>query len=124
VFFAVVLGIIEFGRAMMVGQLVTNAAREATRRAVLNGATNQEIQQWVVDFLTNTINVDPADITVTITVTPAEGNPDPGNELGNAQTGDLCTVQVDVPFDAISFLPGNFLSGQQVLSAQSAMRHE
>ena len=31
IFFMVVLGIIEFGRAFMIGQLVTNAAREAVR---------------------------------------------------------------------------------------------
>ena len=30
IFFGVVLGIVEFGRAMMVSQMVTNAAREAT----------------------------------------------------------------------------------------------
>jgi len=85
IFFAVVLGIIEFGRAMMVGQMVTNAAREGSRMAILNGTTNAQIEQWIQDFLSGAINVDAADITVTTTVTPAVGNPDPGNEVGNAQ---------------------------------------
>ncbi len=122
-FFTIVLGIIEFGRALMVSQVVTNAAREATRRAVLNGATNQEIDQWVRNYVSTTLNIDPGLINVAISVTAAPGNPDPGNQLANAQTGDLCTVQVSVPFDAVSFLPGQFLLGD-TLSAQSSMRHE
>ncbi|MBI1312968.1 pilus assembly protein [bacterium] len=123
IFFMVVLGIVEFGRAMMVGQMVTNAAREATRLAIVDGSTNSSVEDWIQEFLQSAIGVDAADVTVDINVTAAPGNDDPGNEVGNAQSRDLITVAVSVPFDKVSYLPGNYLNGKQ-LAAQSAMRHE
>jgi len=123
VFFAVVLGIVEFGRALMVGQMVTNSAREGCRQAILNGSSNADVEQWIDNFLSTSLNIDASAVTVAFTVTPAAGNPNPGNEVGNAQAGDLCLVNVDVPFDQVSYLPGNFLSGR-ILTGQSAMRHE
>lgn len=123
IFFMVVLGIVEFGRAMMVGQMVTNAAREATRLAIVDGSTNSAVETWVEEFLTSAVGFTAADVTVDITVTAAPGNDDPGGEIGNAQSRDLVQVAVSVPFDKVSYLPGNYLNGKQ-LSAQSAMRHE
>ena len=38
-FFMLVFGMIEFGRAIMVEQILTNAAREGARVAVLDSAT-------------------------------------------------------------------------------------
>src|SRR5206468_2029837 len=38
-----VLGIIEFGRLMMVEQILTNAAREGARRAVMANATQSDV---------------------------------------------------------------------------------
>ena len=57
IFFAVVLGIVEFGRAMMVSQMVTNAAREATRLGIIDGSTNSDVETWVEEFLNSSINV-------------------------------------------------------------------
>ncbi len=123
IFFMVVLGIVEFGRAMMVGQMVTNAAREATRLAIIDGSTNSSVETWVKDFLEDSISAHPSDVTVAITVVPAAGNPDPLNEVGNASPRDLVTVKVEVPFDKVSYIPGDYLNGKK-LSAQSSMRHE
>ncbi len=122
-FFLVVFGIIEFGRAMMVSQLVTNATREAARQAILDGSTNQAVEQWIKDFLSQTLNVATGDITVKITVTPAPGNPNPNNQLANAQNKDLVTINVSVPFDKVSLIPGDFLAGKN-LAAEVSMRHE
>lgn len=123
IFFMVVLGIIEFGRAMMVSQLVTNAAREATRLGIIDGSTNATVTTWVKDFLVGSINVPAADVTVTITVTAAAGNPNPANEIGSSKPRDLVTIKVAVPFDKVSYIPGTYLKGK-TLSATSAMRHE
>ena len=123
IFFMVVLGIVEFGRAMMVGQMVTNAAREGTRMGIVDGETNTTVTDWIEDFLEDSINVDPADVTVTITVTEATGNPPAANQIGNASAKDLITVNVSVPFDKVSYIPGDYLNGKN-LAAQSAMRHE
>lgn len=123
IFFGVVLGIVEFGRAMMVSQMVTNAAREATRLAIIDGSTNNDVETWVKDFLNDSINVAASDVTVTITVDPAPGNDDPNDVLADAQARDLVTVDVSVPFDKVSYVPGSYLNGKN-LSARSSMRHE
>ena len=123
IFFMVVLGIIEFGRAMMVSQMVTNSAREATRLGIIDGSTNATVTQWIKDFLVQSINVSASDVTVTITVAAAAGNPSPANEIGNSKPRDLVTIKVAVPFDKVSYIPGTYLKGK-TLTAQSAMRHE
>ena len=123
IFFMVVLGIVEFGRAMMVSQMVTNSAREATRLAIIDGQTNTTVTTWVKDFLNQSIGVAAGDVTVAITVVPATGNPDPANQIGNAKARDLVTVNVSVPFNKVSYVPGSYLNGKN-LSARSAMRHE
>jgi hypothetical protein len=64
-----------------------------------------------------------SDVTVTITIVAAPGNDDPNNQIGNAQARDLVTINVSVPFDKVSYVPGSYLNGKN-LSAQSSMRHE
>jgi Flp pilus assembly protein TadG len=43
IFLLLVFGIIEFGRALMVQQVLVNASREGARQAVLDGATSAEV---------------------------------------------------------------------------------
>jgi Flp pilus assembly protein TadG len=123
IFFMVVLGIIEFGRAMMVAQLLNNGAREGTRVAIMPGSTNTDVQNAVLNFVTGAVGVAPEKVNVAITVTPATGNPDPGNNVALANKRDLCTVDVRVAFSDVDYLPGKFLNDRQLIG-QSAMRHE
>ncbi len=51
IFILAIIGIIEFGRAMMVQQILVNAAREGGRRAIVPGATSDEVIQLVDDYL-------------------------------------------------------------------------
>lgn len=118
------LGIIEFGRALTVGQLVTNAAREGARLSVVDGTTNEDVEDRVVNFLQETLNIgNPDDLTVVITVEADEDNADPGNEVGQASTGDLCTIDVSVPYNEVSFGVLRFLRNS-TLSGRVTMRHE
>ena len=48
-----VLGMIEFGRMMMVEQILTNAAREGARKAVLPGVTKTQVESAVDSYLQN-----------------------------------------------------------------------
>jgi Flp pilus assembly protein TadG len=123
IFFMIVLGIIEFGRAMMVAQLLNNGAREGTRVAIMPGSTNTDVQNAVLNFVTGAVGVAPEKVNVTITVTPATGNPDPANNVANANKRDLCTVVVRVAFSDVDYLPGKFLNDRQLIG-QGAMRHE
>lgn len=123
VFFTVVLGIFEFGRAMMASNMITNAAREGARISILDGSTNTDVQNAINDFLTGSLGVSSSVITTSITITPATGNADPGGQVGNCHSRDLVKIKVTIPFDKVSLIPGTYLAGK-TLSGQAAMRHE
>ena len=113
-----VLGIVEFGRALMVQQLVTNCAREGARQSIIDGSSNVNITQTVKDLAAETVNIDPSKFSVTIAVNGASGT-----DVATAQAGDVCSVSVGVPFGDVRFLPAGFLGGQ-TLVGRSSMHHE
>ena len=119
VFVTIMLGMIEVGRGLMVGQLMTNAAREGARLAVINGTTNSDVSTQVKTFMQGAANVAQADTTVNITIS----NTAAAGQLTGATTGDLVTVTVTIPFSKVSYLPANYLANV-TLSGSSAMRHE
>jgi Flp pilus assembly protein TadG len=123
IFVTVTLGIVEFGRAMMVAQLVTNAAREGARLGALDGTTNAEVTQAVTEFLQASTSVAAGDVTVVITVTAAPGNPNPNNQVANATVRDAVNVQVQIPFNKVSFLDGDYLDNANLVG-NATMRHE
>ncbi len=111
VFFLVILGMIEFGRMAMVQQVITNAAREGARIAVLDGATKNKVDQRVNDYL-----VSAGVRTATVAVTP-----DPPD---SAKYGESVSVSVSIPFREVSWLPTPRFIGAHVLRAESVMRRE
>ena len=123
IFVMVTLGIVEFGRAMMVGQLITNAAREGARLGIIDGSKNADVVSYVQSFLAEAAGIQSGNLTINITVTPAPGNPSAGNEVANALPRDLVTVYVSVPFSKVSYVTGSYLEGK-TLSSRCAMRHE
>ena len=123
IMFMVTLGIIEFGRAMMVAQMVTTAAREGARVGIMSGKSNTDVEASINAMMEGGVNVSTDKYTTTITITPAEGNPSPGNECANANTGDIVTVVVQIPFENVSYLRPDWLKGSK-LTGKCAMRHE
>ena len=112
-FILIVVGIIEFGRAFMVQQMVTNASREGARHASLPNTTENEVGALVRDYLaTGRIHRD----VVTITVTPTN--------LQDATTGTQVSVRVDVPYSGVAWLPTPWFLGQTTLNSVTVMRHE
>ena len=112
VFFVMVLGMVEFGRIVMVQQVLTTASREGARVAVLDGATAQDVTTQVRNYLTaaHLPAVDP-------TISP--------NPPGNANYGDPVTVTVAIAFNQVSWLPTPmFVSGSTQLTASTVMRRE
>lgn len=110
-FFLLILGMVEFGRMMMVQQVLTNASREGARIAVLDNTTTADVRAAVESYLSNgTIS----GATVTIT-------PDPPNSAGYGQP---VTVTVSVPFDQVSWLPSPMFLGGNTLEATTVMRRE
>ena len=123
IFMMVVMGIIEFGRAMMVSQLITNAARYGVRLAIVDGSTNAAVTTAIQTFLTQTTSVAATNVTVTITVTPAAGNPSASNLVENALPKDLCAVSISVPFSKVALTAGTYLKTTNLRGA-CTMPHE
>ena len=119
VLLALVIGIFEFGRAWNVYQVITNAAREGARRAVVPmTASEDEVETVVQDYLDSAaLDGDLVDVDVE------------GFEGG---TGTPVTVQVDYPYQfqflgpIVGFLGdgSGTLPGSITLSTTAVMRNE
>ncbi len=123
VFFIAIIGIVEFGRGMMVSQVVTNTAREAARQAILDGSDNVTITKFAEDTLAGATGATASDVTVNIALFPRAGSAAVGNSLATAEADDLVEIEVSIPYDAISYSTGRYLGGRS-LSAKATMRHE
>lgn len=112
VFFLMIIGFIEFGRALMVQQVLVNAARVGAREAILasGAATTQSVVDAVVEY-TDGVTVNP----VTVEVTPSPSA---------ASAGDMITVTASVNYIDVSWLPAPWFLGDAILSSSSTMRKE
>lgn len=116
--FAMVLGSIEFGRAMMVSNLMTNSAREGARVAVVPGGATSDVTTAVNNELT-TVGILPANATITVLVNGAAA------DASTANSGDNITVKVTVPYSKVTWLPTTlFLSSTATITGQAVMRRE
>ena len=106
-----IFALIEFGRMVMVHQIITNAAREGARRGILEQTTAEEVHTIVDDYLTGS-SISGA----TVSVTP--------ESFGHVGFGTPITVGVSVPFDQVSWIPAPWFLGNVNLSVQSTMRAE
>jgi Flp pilus assembly protein TadG len=121
VLMAVVIGIFEFGRAWNVDQVLTNAAREGGRLAVVETSSEGDVMDAVETALTNAA-LDPSQATITVD----------GMDDGY---GTQATVQVEYPYEFVFLGPIlEFLAsddgctsctpGSITLNSQIVMRNE
>ncbi len=106
--FLLILGMFEFGRMVMSQQILTNAAREGARRAILEQSTVSEVKQTVTNYLAKS----------SISGASVDVSPDP---LTSAGFGDPVTVTCSVSFDQVSWLPVPRFFGGKTLTARSTM---
>jgi Flp pilus assembly protein TadG len=111
---------IEYGRMVMVQQMLTNASREGARRAVLDGASEADVRQVVTDYLS------PANIPVVNShIEIMVGNPPAAAALSTAGFGDPVHVTVGINFGQVSWLPSPmYMSSSTRMEAVSVMRKE
>ncbi|OHB72075.1 MAG: hypothetical protein A2V70_20925 [Planctomycetes bacterium RBG_13_63_9] len=120
VFFLLIFGMIEFGRMVMVQQVLTNASREGARVAVLDGTTILEIETKVEDYLT-AARISGA----TVEVVAIDDQTDAEKPFGASDYADTINVTVSIPFDQVSWLPSSFFGNEdKVLTATTSMRRE
>jgi Flp pilus assembly protein TadG len=110
VFFLMVIGFIEFGRALMVQQVLINASRVGARQATTAGATTAQVQAAVQAY-TSGVTVSG----VVVTVSP---------EPSTAVAGSTITVNASVAFSKVSWMKSAWFLGGKTLKASSQMRKE
>lgn len=110
IFFLLVIGIIEVGRAIMVQQVLINASRVGARRAAMLSSTEEDVLAAVTEF-TSGVGVN----SVTATVSP-----DPET----AEGGTSLTVSTSVSYANVSWLPTPWFMGGKTLSSSAVMRKE
>jgi Flp pilus assembly protein TadG len=113
--FALVMAAIEFGRAYMSLNLISNAARAGCRKGVLPGSSNDDVTSAVNSAL-SAGGISGA--TTTVMVNGAVTN------ASTAAQGDQISVEITVPFSQVTWLPTTWFLGDATLAETSVMRHE
>lgn len=117
------VGIFEFGRAYQTWQVLTNAAREGARIAVLPGTSDTAVTTRVQDYLVAGQLGQAASATVNITR---------NNQISiGAGTASASRVEVTYPFEfvvlqpiATLVAPGSTLGGTLPMTTSALMRNE
>ena len=115
------VGIFEFGRAYQTQQVLTNAAREGARLAVIEGSTDAEVRARVNAYLTA------GGLT-----TLADGNIPINRTTAVTATATGSTVEINYPFQFIVLNPvvrlvapsDTTTGGPITMKAASMMRNE
>jgi Flp pilus assembly protein TadG len=112
-----IFGMVEYGRMVMVQQLLTNASREGARVGILDGSSDDDVKNAVIDKVGGAVPLDANDIVC---------NPSP---VSSAGAGETVTVTVSIPFAEVSWLPIGMaryvgIPDTLSLSASSSMRRE
>jgi Flp pilus assembly protein TadG len=110
VFFMLVVGMIEIGRAIMVQQVLINASRVGARQAAMLSSSEDAVIDAVEDYFEG---VGMSDVSTTV-------SPDPAT----AAAGTAITVDTSVSFADVSWLPAPWFMGGKTLTSSSVMRKE
>ena len=121
VLFTLVLGIYEYGRLVMIKQLMGNASREGARQAVVNTSTmtTAQIQTTVTGFLAGQSYNN-------LAIQVYQADPTTGNNIGvwtGAPFGSTIAVQVDLYYAPITPVSWG-LPGALHMTSKSLMRSE
>jgi Flp pilus assembly protein TadG len=117
------IGIFEFGRAYQTWQVLTNAAREGARVAVLPGVNDAAVTARVQEYLTDGLIANPASADIDVTR---------DNEINiGAGTASASRVTVNYPYQfmvlepvAQLINPSTTVGAPLTMSATSLMRNE
>jgi Flp pilus assembly protein TadG len=110
----IMVGMFELGRAVMVKDVLSDAARKGCRRAVVPGMDNTKVTKDVTGVLqANNITTVNAKVVVLVN--------DQVADVSTAQAGDKVSVTVSVPFTDAGWTASLFLSKTTLASEAVAM---
>jgi Flp pilus assembly protein TadG len=129
-----ILGIVEYGRMLMIAQMTTSGSREGARYAVQADATPSAVDQYVRTYLTQASIPGDAVNVVAIEYQVPSSSPlytadnqgwVAATNLYALPSGTAVRVRVEVSYAAVSWLPtGVFLPSGTKLSGTTVMRKE
>jgi len=122
VFMLILMGIIEFGRAMSVNQMLNSASRIGCRAAILDGSSNSSVTSVIKQHVTSTIGCEQSIITVAITATSSRTG-SALSDVSQASTGDMIKLDVSVRFADVSWAVKDWMGGSRI-RGQCSMQHE
>jgi Flp pilus assembly protein TadG len=116
---ALVIGIVELGRAWNVRQVITNAAREGARLAVVNSTPDEDTVQAAVESRLEDAGLDPGTATIEI-------------DRSGGIIGQLSTVNVSYPHTFLFLGPvvdlltedASGIPGSITIASTARMRNE
>lgn len=108
IFLLFVVGSVEFGRAIMVQEALTNASREGARVGILDGALTSDVTYAVNSYL-SAVSISNA----TISVTP--------DDPGTYPAGTQVTVTVSIGYNSVTWVPSPWFLKNKTLSATTSM---
>ncbi|BBO30606.1 TadE/TadG family type IV pilus assembly protein [Lacipirellula parvula] len=133
VYVLLLLGIIEFGHATMVINLLQSGCRTAARMGSMQGPNTDQVVARVRQTLGSAIDANKVNVFVQDAssldsgavwpTTDAEVQALPPMELTEAEPRQMFVVRASVNYNDVSVLPMPFLAGV-TLDAQAFMRHE
>jgi Flp pilus assembly protein TadG len=117
IFWILIVGMFEVSRALMVKEILTDAARKSCRTAVLPGAGWKDVANGAAgselyDVMVTDNGFSWANVSPTVVVTDPAGNAttlttgDTNNVLQNAAWGSTVSVKVGIPASATTWGPG------------------
>lgn len=115
IFILIVLGIVEFGRALMVNQILVNAAREGARHAVVPGASDSQVN-GIVDNYMSAAGI--SGYSKAIKINGSEAS------LSTASPDDTISVSVSVAHSQVSWGIISAISSGRQFGAEVQMRKE
>jgi len=136
VFWVLIAGMFEVSRAMMIKEILTNAARKGCRTAILPGAGWSDVASGTAgsdlyDIMVTDNGFKWSDVTATIIVTDVSGNSttlttgDPTSVLQNSAWGSTISVKVAIPASATTWGPGYFfITANQIESEYVVMMRQ
>jgi Flp pilus assembly protein TadG len=110
-----VLGMLEFGRAIIVTETLNDAARRACRNATHGSTSNASITSEANDALVDD-SLKPANITILVNGQSVDAS--------TAVRGDQISVQVSIPASSVYWTPYLFLRGWTLQSEPVVMMRQ
>ncbi len=119
-----VLGIIDVGQFVNVGQTVSNVSRKGARLAARNTTLNtSEVEAAVSSYVTAIYPSIPASA-IQVTVLDGAGGAIAGADLTTINTGSPISVQVVLQFDPVRWLTGLTLLDNRTITTTTVTRRE